>query len=79
MVSPPLDTDPDHFWGAEASLDHFPLFVQPPTPALPVLKRLGQPTFVARALEAMLGPAYTAVSKAALEAGSKPREEAEQE
>jgi uncharacterized Zn finger protein len=77
-ASPPLDALLEQFWHWDESLEHFPLFIQPPAPTLPVLKRLGQPAFVARTLESMLGPAYTAVTKAALDDDNLRREEGEQ-
>lgn len=67
-VAPPLEENLANFWSLGQSLAHFPLTIKPPATPRPVLKRLGQPPFVEANLEALLGPAYDAITKAALAA-----------
>ena len=63
----PLETAPNRFWELAAPLDLFPLFIQAPTIAQPLLKRLGEAPFVSGpALDEQLAPAYQAMTEAAL-------------
>ncbi len=64
----PLEVQLDHFWEASPMLDAVNVSIKPPAVPLSVLRRLGQPGFVSEDLERLLAPAYTAISKAALEA-----------
>jgi hypothetical protein len=62
-----LETAPNRFWELAAPLDPFPLFIQAPTIAQPLLKRLGEAPFVSGpALDEQLAPAYQAMTEAAL-------------
>lgn len=54
------------FWELGQPLSHFKTVIKPPTIELPILKRLGQPSFVSEDLAQSLGPAYRAISEAAL-------------
>lgn len=63
-VVPPLT--PERFWELGQPLTHFKTSLKPPTIELPILKRLGQPSFVSEDLEQLLGPAYRAISEATL-------------
>lgn len=63
-VVPPLVAE--RFWELGQPLSHFKTVIKPPTIELPILKRLGQPSFVSDDLEQSLGPAYRAISEAAL-------------
>lgn len=62
----PLEETLDHFWEMGESLAGFPLQIKEPVTALPVLKRLGQPAFLDERIEALLGPAYQAMTKQVL-------------
>jgi len=64
----PLEEQLDHFWEASPMLDAVNVSIKPPAVPLSVLRRLGQPGFVSEDLERLLAPAYTAISRAALEA-----------
>ena len=66
--APPLEESIAHFWELGEPLESFPLSIVEPSIAMPLLKRLGEPDFLAdETLEARLGPAYAAISRAALE------------
>jgi len=54
----PLPEDPLTFWGLGASLDDFQVQPKSPDVRLGLLQRLGQPSFAAANLMALLGPAY---------------------
>ena len=54
------------FWGAPARLEPIKTSVKPPLVELPILKRLGQPSFLADDdLCRLLGPVYRAITKQA--------------
>lgn len=53
------------FWGSSQPL-HLKTNIKPPVTELPILKRLGQPAFLSDDLIAALGPAYRAITQAAL-------------
>jgi uncharacterized Zn finger protein len=65
----PLEEMLSHFWEMGEPLEPFPVAIKPPQVALPLLKRLGEPSFMAEgALQTYLGPAYEAITQAALAA-----------
>ena len=66
-AAPPLANDLGHFWEMGASLEHFPLNMKEAITPMPILRRLGDPSFVEGSLEAKLGPLYAAASQKALE------------
>lgn len=70
-VAPPLAESLAHFWQLGQPLTHFKTVIKPPITQLPILKRLGQPSFLSEDVEHLLGPAYRAVSEAAIAAAFK--------
>lgn len=64
----PLAEQVEHFWELGAPLAHFQTQPRPPVTPLPTLRRLGQPTFLSDDLLTLLGPAYQAITEAALKA-----------
>jgi uncharacterized Zn finger protein len=64
----PLPPDFAAFWEMEPSLEHFKVAIKPPATDLPVLKRLGQPAFLNEDVLKTLGPAYQAITEAAVAA-----------
>ena len=69
---PPLEEAIDRFWQPAERLDSFPITLKRPMVALPLLKRLGPPSFLPdENLETLLGPAYEAIMQAALAAAQK--------
>ncbi len=65
----PLEDTVPVFWDLGEPLESFPVNIQPPAVTLPLLKRLGEPDFMAGdSLQSWLGPAYRAITKAALAA-----------
>lgn len=62
----PLDETLDHFWGDAQALSRVPVRVKSPDIPLPILKRLGQPNFLAESITAILGPAHQAITEQAL-------------
>jgi len=76
----PLDEQIDTFWEAAERLQGVRIEIKPPVVRLPVLKRLGPPTFLAESkLTALLGPAYEAMTAAALAAAFEDGAEGEPE
>ena len=78
----PLEESLASFWRLGSALEHFPTSISPPTAALAILRRLGQPSFVDQNLEQLLGPLYAEASRRALalafhdeETGIQPEEE----
>ena len=71
----PLTETLADFWGASQPL-RLKTTIKPPQTELPILKRLGQPNFLDRDLIATLGPAYQAITQAALKTafGDQPDE-----
>ncbi|MCB0192356.1 MAG: SWIM zinc finger family protein [Anaerolineae bacterium] len=61
----PLSETLDDFWGPSQP-PRFKTAIKPPQTELPILKRLGQPTFLDRDLLDTLGPVYEAVTETAL-------------
>ena len=70
---PPLTVE--GFWSLAQPLNHFPLSLKAPITPHPLLKRLGQPSFVEEPLDALLGPAYDQATTAALELAAAQVEE----
>jgi uncharacterized Zn finger protein len=66
MVTPLADTI-EHFWDTGEPLSPFKTAIKPPVTEFPVLKRLGQPSFLSDDIVRLLGPAYQAITKAAIE------------
>jgi uncharacterized Zn finger protein len=64
----PLTETLDHFWELGQPLTHLKTTVKPPVTELPILKRLGQPSFLSDNIQQFLGPAYRAISEAAIAA-----------
>jgi uncharacterized Zn finger protein len=66
----PLEAAPTRFWALGESLDEFPVRIKLPPVVLPVLRRLGEPPFVAagETLENRLSHAYRGISTTALDA-----------
>jgi len=54
----PLEECLDTFWEMAEPLDDFVTQIRPPVTELSVLRRLGQPGFLAEDIVALLGPAY---------------------
>jgi uncharacterized Zn finger protein len=64
----PLEETLDRFWTLSEPLEAFVVEIQPPPVEMPLLKRLGDPAFVPDpGLQALLLPAYTAISQAAID------------
>jgi uncharacterized Zn finger protein len=70
-AAPPLAESLTHFWQLGQPLTHFKTTIKPPITSLPILKRLGQPSFLSEDIEHLLGPAYRAISEAAIAAAFK--------
>ncbi|MCX6064993.1 MAG: SWIM zinc finger family protein [Chloroflexi bacterium] len=65
----PLDEQMTHFWDLSAPLEGFSVSIRPPAIEMPLLKRLGEASFVpAPGLESLLRGAYQIISKKAIEA-----------
>ena len=65
----PLEESISRFWEMGEPLASFPLDIKPPPVEFPILKRLGEAAFVTGdSLEDLLGPAYRAITQAALAA-----------
>ncbi|NOZ06441.1 MAG: hypothetical protein GXP41_08850 [Chloroflexi bacterium] len=63
----PLEDTIPVFWDLGESLETFPVKIKPPAVTLPLLKRLGEPDFMAgKSLQNQLDPAYRAITRAAL-------------
>jgi len=64
----PLEEQMAHFWELSASLEGFSVSVRPPVIEMPLLKRLGDASFVpAPGLESLLKGAYQTISKKAVD------------
>ncbi len=66
--APSLAASMADYWRAGEGLDAFSMRIEPPGTPLPVLRRLGQPTFLEQDVASLFAPAYTAMSEAALAA-----------
>ena len=63
----PLSEQLTHFWELATPLDDFSVSIRPAQIDMPLLKRLGPPSFIpAPGLEAHLGPAYKVISSKAI-------------
>jgi uncharacterized Zn finger protein len=72
----PLEETIGHFWGLGQTLDTFSVAIHKPAIEMPLLKRLGDPAFIpAPGLQALMAPAFEAISQAALETAYTEREE----
>ena len=73
----PLAETVHQFWASPQPLTDFKTSVKPPLTELPVLKRLGQPTFLQEDILKLLGPAYQKISQQAIATAFTEAEEAE--
>ena len=64
----PLSESVANFWEMGQPLTHFKTTIKPPITEFPILKRLGQPNFLTEDLIQALGPAYQAMTEAAITA-----------
>ncbi|HEY3312295.1 MAG TPA: SWIM zinc finger family protein [Anaerolineales bacterium] len=65
----PLEQQLAHFWELSAPLDGYSVSIHPPVIEMPLLKRLGEASFVpSPGLESLLRPVYQTISKKAIEA-----------
>lgn len=63
----PLEETLEHFWEPAESLEQFSVSIRPPVIEMPLLKRLGPPSFAGEQdLQSLLRPAYREISQAAL-------------
>lgn len=65
-VAAPLSVE--HFWESGQPPVPFKTTIKPPLTGLPILKRLGQPSFLSENIQQLLGPAYRAITEAAISA-----------
>jgi uncharacterized Zn finger protein len=65
-IVPPLAEAITHFWDLGQPLTNFKTAIKPPVAEFPILKRLGQPSFLGEEIQQLLGPAYRAISEAAI-------------
>ena len=73
----PLDEQMTHFWDLSAPLEGFSVSIRPPAIEMPLLKRLGEASFVpAPGLESLLRSAYQIISKKAIEAAYRENDDA---
>ncbi len=73
----PLEDQMTHFWGLSAPLEGFSISIRPPAIEMPLLKRLGEASFVpAPGLESLLRGAYQTISKKAIEAAYRESDDA---
>jgi uncharacterized Zn finger protein len=64
----PLEETLSNFWDMGEPVGPFPLFIKAPAISQPLLKRLGEAAFMAgTSLQSQLGPAYQALSEAAIQ------------
>ena len=71
----PLTESIADFWGTGQPLSHFKTAIKPPVTELPILKRLGQPGFLSDDVLKTLGPAYWAITQAAVDTAFGDRSE----
>jgi uncharacterized Zn finger protein len=62
----PLAAGLNRFWELGEPLDHFKSSIKPPVTPLPVLRRLGQPTFLNDDIIELLGPVYQGITDEAV-------------
>ena len=71
----PLEEQIDQFWNFSIPLDGFSVSIRPPTIDMPLLKRLGEASFVPKpGIESLLKNAYQRISKRAIEMAYQDRE-----
>ena len=63
----PLAETIENFWEMGQPLTHFKTTIKPPVTEFPILKRLGQPSFLSDDLLKLLGPAYQAITEKAMD------------
>jgi uncharacterized Zn finger protein len=74
-IAVPLEEQIAQFWEFSAPLDGFSVSIRPPTIERPLLKRLGETSFVPTpGLESLLQGAYQSISKKAIEAAFQENE-----
>jgi uncharacterized Zn finger protein len=74
----PLEEQVTQFWEFSAPLEGFSVSIRPPKIEMPLLKRLGEASFIATpGIEALLSSAYQSISKKAVETAYQESEEAE--
>ena len=72
----PLEEQITQFWEFSAPLEGFSVSIRPPTIEMPLLKRLGEASFVpAPGLESLLQGAYQSISQRAIETAYQENEE----
>lgn len=71
----PLADSLAHFWDSGQPLAGLKTTIKPPAASLPILKRLGQPSFLSGDIFDLLGPAYEAISDTAITMAFKDEEE----
>lgn len=74
----PLAQTIANFWDAGQPLSAIKTTVKPPVTELPILKRLGQPTFAPDDIFQALGPAYQAITAAAMDIAFSDQSEAQE-
>ena len=73
-----LEDQITQFWEFSAPLEGFSVSIHPPTIEMPLLKRLGEASFVpAPGIEALLSDAFQHISKKAIETAYQESEAAE--
>jgi uncharacterized Zn finger protein len=75
----PLDETLAHFWQLGQPLNQLSPAIKAPLTPFPILKRLGQPSFLADDLIDRLGPAYQAITAMAIGTAFAAEEEEEEE
>ena len=71
----PLDEQIDQFWDFSAPLEGFSVSIRPPTIDMPLLKRLGEASFVPKpGIESLLKSPYQRISEMAIEIAYQDRE-----
>lgn len=70
----PLADGLDRFWELGEPLDHFKSSIKPPVTRLPVLRRLGQPSFLNDDIIELLGPVYEGITDEAMTAAFEDNE-----
>lgn len=65
-AGPPLSAGLANFWELGPAVAHLPIAIKPPLTDYPILKRLGQPSFLSEDVLKLLGPAYRAITDQAI-------------
>lgn len=72
----PLEEQIENFWDVRAPLEGFAVSIRPPTIEMPLLKRLGEASFVHEpGLQSALSAAYQAFSRRAIQTAFKDTDE----